>query len=143
VALAFSRCVWLRSPDADLPALVPMLDLANHADTPNAQIKLKPASKGGLFGGKAEPPMAQLVALVDIAQGEPITLSYAESTRAELLIDYGFLQEPVPAEWVTTFSLDEDDINFDDKCDVLESAGLEPSQQFVLSEKGEKRPVSL
>jgi len=137
VALAFSRCVWLRSPDADLPALVPMLDLANHADTPNAQIKLKPASKGGLFGGKAEPPMAQLVALVDIAQGEPITLSYAESTRAELLIDYGFLQEPVPAEWVTTFSLDEDDINFDDKCDVLESAGLEPSQQFVLSEKGE------
>jgi len=51
-----------------------------------------------------------------------------------LLIDYGFVAEPVNAETSLRFSVSGDDINLYEKESVLEGAGLSTSQSFILSE---------
>jgi len=136
VALAFSRSVWIGAGEGEQPALVPLLDLPNHHPLPNAATRGRPTRKG-LFGGKGNAPAIQLEAQIDISEGQPICVAYGQTTAAELLLDYGFLHEPVPAEAALLLSLDATDSNFDDKCDVVEGVGLAAEQAFVLSEDGE------
>jgi len=75
------------------------------------------------------------VATSDAAAGAALRIKYADATRGELLMDYGFLPEPVPAEACLTWSLDEDDLNYDEKCDVVEVEGLAAEQPFSLAEQ--------
>jgi len=134
LGLAYSRCLTVSDADGYTSvALIPFFDLPNHDDDASADVE-SVAAKQGLFGSGGEPACVQLVATRDLNQGEDVSLTYSLATRGELMLDYGFLQEPVPAESSLTFAIDEEDMNYDDKCDVLEEAGLLAESTFIIDE---------
>ena len=58
----------------------------------------------------------------------------AGETGGDLLVDYGFADSRAPPLAALEFFIDEEDANYDDKCDVLENeAGLSVAQPWVLS----------
>ncbi|TYZ60388.1 hypothetical protein PybrP1_004628 [[Pythium] brassicae (nom. inval.)] len=73
---------------ASEPALLPVIDMANHAsENPAATIV------------RADDGSFQLVTLRAVAKGEAVTISYGDLSNAELLCRYGFvLPEPVPSD---------------------------------------------
>ena len=133
----------LRPPRPLLPALCPLLDLANHADDapPGAAPRLYGAKSGGIFG-KATAAVVELVASTELPEGAPLEVRYGGATAAELLLDYGFApKRPEPAVSLA-WTIEETDANYYDKLDVVEAAGLAESQPFVLRE-GEAPPTEL
>ena len=143
LATAFSRSVIVRKDGFDLPALCPLLDLANHADDapPGAAPRLYGAKSGGIFG-KATAAVVELVASTELPEGAPLEVRYGGATAAELLLDYGFApKRPEPAVSLA-WTIEETDANYYDKLDVVEAAGLAESQPFVLRE-GEAPPAEL
>ena len=102
--LAYSRCTWIEGSDDDdddgadeRPALIPMVDLANHAEYPSVELKHFPA-KTNLFGKEEAPARFELRAYNDLPAGSPLTLSYLAPTSSDMLLDYGFLESPVRAQ---------------------------------------------
>ena len=93
---------WLRKDGFDLPALCPLLDLANHADDapPGAAPRLYGAKSGGIFG-KATAAVVELVrttsqeqlsrermrslGVVEQATAEKAALEASHTEQAEVL----------------------------------------------------------
>ena len=136
VAVAISRCVTGSGDDAydEVPMLVPMLDLPNHEGAAPSATAQARAEKGGLFGGGGTPACAVLVATRDVNAGEPVCLRYDGETSGQLLLDYGFLEEPVEPVAMFTFELDENDRFLDEKLDVLEQAGFGFDNSWLIGE---------
>jgi len=135
VALALSRCVVVASANDELtPMLLPLLDLPNHASSASATVQSRAAKAAGLFGG-GSPACAVLVASRDMQAGEELSLRYGGDTAGELLLDHGFLEEPVAAIASFSFALNEDDNFWDEKMDILEEhAGLAQEGSWLLGE---------
>lgn len=133
---AISRSVYVQPDSSDEPArlaLMPLLELTNHAAEPSATVSFCSASPGFLGRGES-PATVQLLAVGDVAEGQPVYTKYADATQGELLVDYGFISEPIPAETSLTFELISDDLNLYEKEAILEGAGLAASQSFILTE---------
>jgi hypothetical protein len=97
VAEVISRAAFIVPESAEAPArlaLMPLLEFANHAVPPSANLGFRSASAGFLGRGEA-PAAVQLLAIGDIAEGQAVCTKYADATQGELLIDYGFIREPV------------------------------------------------
>jgi hypothetical protein len=151
VGLAISRCVAV----GERALLLPVLELANHdGRAPTAYVAADAAGGGGmgggvgaaaaaLFGGDAGAGGAcvSLLAATDLPVGTPVTLRYG-GTAGELLLDHGFVLEPVPPRVSFEFELDENDAFFDEKCDVLEGGGLAARARWALDE-GDTLPDEL
>ena len=103
IATALSRALPIAATAGDeydaRPILLPVFDLVNHdASQPSAAVVGKPARKAGPFGGAATVACATLIAGQEgpeIDSGVPLTVRYGGSSAGELLLDYGFLSEPV------------------------------------------------
>lgn len=131
-ALAFSRSVVLSSGGEARPAMLPLVDLANHASQSTARVSQREA-KAALFGD-GQPASVELVATADLPEGEAVCLRYGGATAGELLLDFGFVESNPPPVVSLEFEIDEEDENYDDKCDVLENeAGLAVAQPWLLS----------
>ena len=78
LAAVSSRAYRTRGADAP-PALLPLIDIANHSFEPNA--KVVPGTQGAML----------LKALAPIAPGEPLLVSYGNLQNDFLLMDYGFI----------------------------------------------------
>lgn len=85
-------------------ALVPLLDLCNHSDVPNAALRRtrRPpvcsavASKSSSGSSLSEPAQVEgleLVALRDIRAGEEVTVTYGALNNFTLLLEFGMLPE--------------------------------------------------
>lgn len=97
VSEAISHSAYIVPDSADEPArlaMMPLLELANHAVPPTASTSFRSASAGFLGRGEA-PAAVQLLAIGDIAEGQAVCTKYADATQGELLVDYGFITEPV------------------------------------------------
>mmetsp|Transcript_31056 Transcript_31056/g.62672 ORF Transcript_31056/g.62672 Transcript_31056/m.62672 type:complete len:442 (-) Transcript_31056:129-1454(-) len=67
-------------------ALIPVIDLANHAATPNAEVGVQEPGGGGI-----------LRSLRKLALGEEVTISYGrKASNLELLATHGFVMQPNP-----------------------------------------------
>ena len=92
------------------------------------------AAKGGLFGAGGAAACAVLVAARDVSAGEPVCLRYDGETSGQLLLDHGFLEEPVEPVAMFTFELDENDRFLDEKLDILEQAGFGFDNSWLIGE---------
>lgn len=133
VAIAFSRSVVAEIAGDLRPVLMPLLDLANHVESNPTAIVKNQKGGGGLF--KAGPDCVSLVATGGLSEGESVTITYGGQTSGELFITYGFLQEPVPATAMLRFAIDEEDPNYDDKLDIIDEAGVNEEETFIVSEE--------
>ena len=69
---------------------------------------------------------------------------YGGASAGDLLVDYGFADSRAPPLASLEFEIEEEDPNYDDKCDVLENeAGLAVSQPWVLSAQQPEPPPEL
>ena len=82
-ACASSRAFRVAGPDHP-PAMLPLIDVANHSFEPTATVR--PAFGEGVGRGAVE-----LAARRDVAAGEPVTLDYGALTNDHFLLDYGFV----------------------------------------------------
>mmetsp|Transcript_33591 Transcript_33591/g.73311 ORF Transcript_33591/g.73311 Transcript_33591/m.73311 type:complete len:494 (-) Transcript_33591:326-1807(-) len=113
-------------------ALVPGADLINHTDYGIALWQ----RKKGLFGGE---PTAALVSANAAVAGEQVYMNYGDKTNSQLLLDYGFVSTSMRAmegSYLLSLTIPETDINFGDKADISELAGLAESWQFTLKGRG-------
>ena len=122
--------------------IIPLMDLANHAD-----VGVEEVSRGfmGTFGttkgielktGKTR----------SYQKGEEVFVTYGPKSAAEYCLEHGFipnrLREMTTSVAEMTFEIDQDDRFYDDKLDILEfetyeSAPMEPVQSFdLVSELG-------
>jgi [ribulose-bisphosphate carboxylase]-lysine N-methyltransferase len=136
VVVALSRAVFVTSPGYTWPVLLPLLDLVNHADNnPTATMAWQASKEGGLFGG-ATPESATLVVKSQsgVSSDQQLTMRYGWQTAGELFLTHGVLPEPLPHSCSFTFSIAEDDPEFDDKADILETEGLTVEETWVISD---------
>ena len=82
-ACASSRAFRVAGPDQP-PAMLPLIDVANHSFEPTATVR--PGFGEGVGRGAVE-----LAARRDVAAGEPVTLDYGALTNDHFLLDYGFV----------------------------------------------------
>lgn len=89
-ATASSRALSLDcfSPEASSRALVPIMDLINHAFDANCRLADEGAGTVGLR------------AVGNIDSGEPLRLNYGNVPNDELVLDYGFVTEENPHDFV-------------------------------------------
>jgi len=140
VALAISRSVKVVMGDDEVPVLLPILDLPNHNPAnPNVILQTR-GEKRGLFES-GEPASALLIATSDVGAGEQLRLRYGGSP-GDLLLDHGFVNEPVEAVATLAFALDDDDRFLSEKEVVLEEAGIGMVNSFQVAE-GEEAPTEL
>jgi len=124
VGLAVSRSFFVDGATR----LTPFLDFVNHDDRGN---ELKSGGMG-MLGGKE----VRLVASQSCSPGEEVCMSYGVRAPAEYLEEYGFVparggRSDNIAELV--FEIGEGQRCYDDKLDILESAGLDATAAFELS----------
>ncbi|KAJ1622697.1 hypothetical protein T492DRAFT_913195 [Pavlovales sp. CCMP2436] len=81
-AAAASRALAVGGASGEEPALVPLLDLCNHAHAPSCEVR-RDAKTGAVM----------LVALAPIEKGEALTLNYGNIGAAERVLRYGFVDE--------------------------------------------------
>lgn len=116
-------------------ALVPLADLIQHARAPatGALWSLKAA---GLFGGGKR--SLAMEAERALQQGEPVSMDFGPiRTEGQILLDHGITDVSAAAgSFALTITLPEEDRFFDDKIDILEQAGLQQSNEFVLRAAG-------
>ena len=147
VAIAISRALPIdTSGDGDArPVLLPLFDLVNHnLERPTTVVSASAAKKGGPFGGADAPACATLIAAAtSVEEGGALTVRYGGASAGELLLDYGFLSEPVAAVAPLAFALDDDDRFIDEKTDALEVGGMPPEGTWLLAEEGEAPPAEL
>ena len=128
IAVALSRSVALADDDASdpRPVLLPLLDLANHdGERPTSRVLSQPAKAAGLFDSAARPECATLICSApELEASSAATIRYGGSTSAELLLDFGFLSEPVASVAAVSCAINDEDNWIDEKTDVLEMAGL-------------------
>ncbi|CAM9342463.1 unnamed protein product [Ectocarpus sp. 4 AP-2014] len=128
VGVALSRSFFV---DGEL-RLTPLVDFANHSSLRG--VSEPTGGTTGLFGSKA----VVLRAGKNYEEGEEFFASYGPKGAAGYLEENGFVP-PVSGSEVTCeleFSIPEDDKFFDDKEDILESAGLRTSSTFDLTAVG-------
>ena len=95
LAAVTSRAFAVAGASASAPrALLPLIDMANHAPHPTASVA--PGPGGGVT----------LRAEVDVVEGAPITLSYGALSSEEFLGDYGFLPPDAAASDSVVLRLD-------------------------------------
>ena len=118
--------------DGEDVSLVPLADLIQHARSSNAAWSLKSA---GMFN---KSKVLAVEAERALREGEPISMDYgAARTEGQLLLDYGVSDSAAGGgSFALTITLPEDDRFFDDKIDILEAAGLQESNEFVLQAAG-------
>ena len=148
VATAFSRALPIAASGDQYdarPILLPLLDLANHDGArPTAAVGFAAAQKAGPFGGAAAPACATLVASANsLDKGTALCVRYGGTTAGEMLLDHGFLAEPVAPVAALPFEIDEDDRFLDEKYDVLDLVELDPEYPCLLTEEGEIPPAEL
>lgn len=148
-AWAFSTLRARCLPPADAGpgiALIPGLDLVNHASDAGPAWTPARGSGGGLLaaaaaaagvGGKADAETAAAMALVAgraYAAGEQLYGSYGEDKLdSQIALDYGFVDAAAPQPgYLLQLSVPETDRFVDDKLDVLEVAKLPASPQYAL-----------
>ena len=142
VAVAISRSVAVVDADGEArPMLLPLLDLVNHdGGSPTAVLATKQAKAQGLFGGGAASPACATLAVSSEARGAGVDaggalcMRYGGSTSGELLLDHGFLDEPVAPLAPLTFAIDDDDTYLDEKVDCLEQVGLAADATWLVGE---------
>ena len=102
VATALSRALPVGDADDTRPVLLPLLDLVNHdGERPSAALGFASPTKSGPFGGAAAPACATLIAASKTVEaGAALCVRYGGSTAGELLLDHGFLSEPVAVRCV-------------------------------------------
>ena len=145
VAVAISRSVAVTDEDGfATPVLLPLLDLANHDGVrPTAGVLQRAEKAAGIFGKGAAPACAVLVATEDVDQGDEVCVQYGGGTAGEMLLDHGFVEEPVAPIASVRFAIEDDDRFLDEKTDILETAGLSVEDTWLLVEGEEVAPVSL
>ncbi|EFJ43131.1 hypothetical protein VOLCADRAFT_106928 [Volvox carteri f. nagariensis] len=87
LACVTSRAFRTRGP-AHPAAMLPLIDMANHTFTPNAEVLPLPGGDMGLF------------AKSKVATGEPLLLSYGKLNNDFLFMDYGFIVPDNPYDTV-------------------------------------------
>ncbi len=144
IALAISRSVTVTDADGvATPMLLPLLDLPNHDGAkPGAVVQGRLAKDSGFFGKGKAPPSAVLVATRELAESAPVCVRYGSDTAGELLVDHGFVEEPVAPAVALRFELLAEDHFVDEKLDVLDDAGLGFEPSWLLRED-EEPPAEL
>mmetsp|Transcript_8444 Transcript_8444/g.15655 ORF Transcript_8444/g.15655 Transcript_8444/m.15655 type:complete len:517 (+) Transcript_8444:84-1634(+) len=111
--------------------IIPMLNMITHGRQPNSNTKF---ASSGIF---KKDETLDLLATRDIGEGEVVSYDF-DPTKGEIdiLTDYGAFDVLRPSGGLElTLELDEDDFNFDEKCDVVEEvAKLSVVQGFAISE---------
>lgn len=136
VAIASSRSSFV---DGSL-RILPIMDLANHADLGTEEVR------GGTMGAFGTTKGAEIrTASTKVYEvGDEVFVNYGPKSAAEYLLEHGFIPKQARTTAVSelTFEVDPDDRFYDDKLDILEfetydSAPMEPLQSFdVVQEPG-------
>ncbi|KAI7846455.1 hypothetical protein COHA_000066 [Chlorella ohadii] len=113
-------------------ALVPLADMTQHqrgARSSGWQVR----QVGGLFGAGAAPALV-MEAAAAMEAGEAVAMDYGpKRTDGQILVDHGALDPLVnQASYALTLELSEEERNFGDKIDILESNGMQQATEFVL-----------
>ena len=144
LATAFSRSVIVRKDGFDLPALCPLLDLANHADDapPGAAPRLYGAKSGGLRQGDGGGGRARRDDRA--ARGRARwRCATAARRRRSCSIDYGFApKRPEPAVSLA-WTIEETDANYYDKLDVVEAAVKLAETSRSCCARARRRPAAV
>eukprot|EP00769_Ergobibamus_cyprinoides_P004368 gnl/Ergobibamus_cyprinoides/604.p1 GENE.gnl/Ergobibamus_cyprinoides/604~~gnl/Ergobibamus_cyprinoides/604.p1 ORF type:complete len:358 (+),score=143.38 gnl/Ergobibamus_cyprinoides/604:190-1263(+) len=119
VSIVTSRSFIGKVDDREVPFLVPVADLLNHAADPVLTLRFAEA------GADVEEPMLEFVATRDIRRGSTLTVSYGPFANTALLLRYGFAVEANPHDgYVMQLVLGEDDPLRSVKSALLEAHGL-------------------
>ena len=120
--------------------IVPVMDLANHADLGTEEVR------GGTMGAFGTTKGAEIrTASTKVYEvGDEVFVNYGPKSAAEYLLEHGFIPKQARTTAVSelTFEVDPEDRFYDDKLDILEfetydSAPMEPLQSFdVVQEPG-------
>ena len=111
--------------------LVPMLSFLSHSRRPNCNTKF---ASSGIF--KKEETL-DLVATSPLRKGDVLLYDFdPQKNEIDVLVDYGTFDLEGPSRGMElTLEIDENDPLYDDKCDVLEEAGLgAPRHSFAVAE---------
>ena len=135
-AIASSRSSFV---DGSL-RIVPVMDMANHADLGTEEVR------GGTMGAFGTTKGAEIRTASTKAYevGDEVFVNYGPKSAAEYLLEHGFIPKQARTTAVSelTFEVDPEDRFYDDKLDILEfetydSAPMEPLQSFdVVQEPG-------
>lgn len=122
--------------------IIPLMDLANHADLGVEEVRR------GFMGtfGTTKGIEIKTGKTRSYEKGEEVFVTYGPKSAAEYCLEHGFipkrLREMTTSVAEVTFEIDQDDRFYDDKLDILEfetyeSAPMEPVQSFdLVSELG-------
>lgn len=137
-------CVRMRTHEplaGDKIALVPLADLVSHRRSGN--VVWKNGSSGGLFGIGAKGGLT-VEATAPIKAGDTLSMDFApEDLDAQVALDYGTVDVFDRRGGVAlSVSINEEDVNFDDKADILESNGLQIANEYFLR-PGEEVPEEM
>ncbi|PRW51051.1 fructose-bisphosphate aldolase-lysine N- chloroplastic [Chlorella sorokiniana] len=113
-------------------ALVPLADMTQHqcgARSSGWQVR----QVGGLFGAGAAPALV-MEAAAAMEAGEAVAMDFGpQKTDGQVLVDHGVLDPLInKASYALTLELSEEERNFDDKIDILETNGMQQATEFVL-----------
>lgn len=113
-------------------ALVPVADLVSHARGSSCNVQWTIKQKGVMAFGREKVLAVETTRAVQ--QGETLAMDYGPlKTEGQILLDHGCLDGlQVPGTFALTVTLPSDDKFFDDKIDILEQAGLQQSNEFIV-----------
>ena len=113
-------------------ALVPVADLVSHARGSSCNVQWTIKQKGVMGFGREKVLVVETTRA--IPQGETLAMDYGpQKTEGQILLDHGCLDGlQAPGTFALTVTLPSDDRFFDDKIDILEQAGLQESNEFIV-----------
>lgn len=104
----------------------------------NSSLVLK---SSGLFG---KDTVIALEAQRAMKQDDVLSFDFGPSrTEGQIFVDYGTMDTKAPGSFALTVTLPEEERFYDDKIDILEQAGYQESNQFVLSAGSSPPPALL
>lgn len=152
LSMVHSRSFALSTQDGTrLRVLAPLADLFNHvAEDPASAGAMDLLLEGSETGeawklGMDEEgkPVFQMSALHPCDKGEEVLISYGHETNAELLISYGFLLEPNPAEYVPVYGNMEELLDDDRFCETGSVSRSQISRATLLSCRSVEAPLAI
>lgn len=140
-AFTFDAFVWAASTvrsrahsplDGPDFALVPVADMVSHARGSSCNVQWTIKQKGVMGFGREKVLVVETTRA--IPQGETLAMDYGpQKTEGQILLDHGCLDGlQAPGTFALTVTLPSDDRFFDDKIDILEQAGLQESNEFIV-----------